>query len=133
MDYDSIKRGKNKMPLVRVNLLKGKESEYKKALLNCIHDGIVESLGVEEWDRFQRIIEYDNNDFEKPSFKSDNFMIIELTLFPGRTKEQKGLIIKTITEKINEKLLVSPEDIFIVIDEPSFDNWGFAGKQKSVK
>ena len=77
------------MPLVKVHMLRGKEPEYKKALLDCIHEGMVRTLGIEDWDRFQRIIEYEKDDFEKPSFKSDDFMIIELTLFPGRTKEQK--------------------------------------------
>ena len=119
------------MPLVRVEMKKGKSLEYKKKLLQCIHDGLMESIGIEDWDRFQRIIEYEKEDFEKPSFKSDDFMIIELTLFPGRTKEQKGKAIEVITEKINEKLSVAKEDVFIVIEEPPFDNWGFAGKQKS--
>lgn len=120
------------MPLVKVNMLSGKNPEYKKTLLECIHDGLVESIGIEDWDRFQRIIEYENEDFEKPSFKSDNFMIIELTLFPGRTKEQKGKVIEAVTGKINEKLLVAPEDVFIIIEEPPLDNWGMAGKQKSA-
>ena len=119
------------MPLVKVNMLKGKDPEYKKTLLDCIHDGMVDSLGIEDWDRFQRIIEYEKNDFEKPSFKSDDFMIIELTLFPGRTKEQKAKTIETVTRNISEKLSVAPEDIFIVIEEPPLDNWGMAGKQKS--
>ena len=120
------------MPLVKVNMLKGKNPEYKKTLLDCIHDGLVETLGIENWDRFQRIIELEKNEFEKPSFKSDDFMIIELTLFPGRTKEQKGQAIETITEKIHEKLSVAREDIFIIIEEPPLDNWGFAGRQKSA-
>ena len=120
------------MPLVKVHMLRGKESEYKKTLLNCIHDGMVNSLGIKDWDRFQRIIEYEKNDFEKPPFKSDEFMIIELTLFPGRTKEQKSRAIETITAKINEKLSIAPEDIFIVIEEPPLENWGMAGKQMSA-
>ena len=119
------------MPLVKVNMLRGKDSDYKKTLLDCIHNGMVESLGIEDWDRFQRIIEYEKNDYEMPSFKSDDFIIIELTLFPGRTKEQKKKAIETITEKISEKLSVVPGDIFIVIEEPPLDNWGMAGKQKS--
>lgn len=119
------------MPLVKVNMLKGKTPEYKKTIFDCIHEGMAETLGIEDWDRFQRIIEYEKEDFEKPSFKSDDFMIIELTLFPGRTKEQKGKAIEVITEKINEKLSVAKEDVFIVIEEPPLDNWGFAGKQKS--
>ena len=36
------------MPLVKVNMLKGKDPEYKKALLDCIHDGMVDSLGIAE-------------------------------------------------------------------------------------
>ena len=119
------------MPLVKVNMLKGKDSNYKKTLLDCIHNGMVEALGIEDWDRFQRIIEYEKNEYEMPSFKSDDFIIIELTLFPGRTKEQKNKAIETITAKISEKLSVAPGDIFIVIDEPPLDNWGIAGKQKS--
>ena len=119
------------MPLVKVNMLKGKDSNYKKTLLDCIHNGMVEALGIEDWDRFQRIIEYEKNDYEMPSFKSDDFIIIELTLFPGRTKEQKNKAIETITGKINEELSVAPGDIFIVIEEPPLDNWGIAGKQKS--
>ena len=68
---------------------------------------------------------------EETEGKTDNFMIIELTLFPGRTKEQKAKTIETITKKINENLSVAREDIFIVIEEPPLDNWGMAGKQKS--
>lgn len=39
----------------------------------------MEGLGISDWDRFQRIIEFDRTDFETPAEKSDNFMIIELT------------------------------------------------------
>ena len=76
------------MPLVRVEMLKGRSPEYKEKVLECIHDALVDAINIEDWDRFQRIIEYDKNDFEFPSFKSDSFMIIELNIFPGRTKEQ---------------------------------------------
>ncbi len=62
--------------------------------------------------------------------KSDNFMIIELTLFPVRTKEQKKAAIEIITSKLVEALSIAPEDVFIIITEPPFENWGMAGKQK---
>ena len=80
------------MPIVKVGMLRGKSVQYKKTVLDCIHKGLVDSLRIEDWDRFQQVIEYDRDVFEYPSFKSDNFMIIELTLFPGRTKEQKDNI-----------------------------------------
>ena len=118
------------MPLVKINLLKGKSAEYKKTVFDCVHQGLIESLGISDWDRFQRIIEFDRTDFEAPAEKSDNFMIIELTIFPGRTREQKKAAIEIITTKLVEALSIAPENVFIIIAEPPLENWGMAGKQK---
>ncbi len=119
-----------RMPIVKVEMLKGKSPEYKKTLLDCIHGGLVDSIGIEDWNRFQRIIEYNRNDFEFPSFKSDDFMIIELTIFPGRTKEQKEKAIEIITGNLKSRLSIDPTDIFIIMTEPPLENWGLGGKQK---
>ena len=121
------------MPLVRVDMRKGKSPEYKKTVLDCIHEGLVEAIQIEDWDRFQRIVEIEPDDFEYPSFKTENFMIIELTIFPGRTAEQKASAIQKITEKLQQKLAINPTDIFIVIHEPPFENWGMGGQQLKQK
>lgn len=118
------------MPLVRVDMIKGKDKEYKKTLLECIHEGLVESIGIEDWDRFQRIVEIDREDFETAPGKTDNFMIIEITMFPGRTKEQKKALIEHVTAKLVERLSIAATDVFIVINEPADENWGMAGKQR---
>ena len=118
------------MPLVRIDLKKGKSPDFKKKLFDCVHSGLVDSLGIEDWDRFQRIVEIAPEDFEAPEGKTDNFMIIELMLFPGRTKEQKKAAIEIITQKICDKLSLAATDIFIIINEPPLENWGMAGRQK---
>ena len=119
------------MPLVKIEMLAGKPLEYKKTVFDCVHEGLIEAFGIQVWDRFQRITEYDKSNWEIPEEKSENFMIIELTLFPGRTKEQKKAAIKIITDKLSQRLDISPTDIFIVMNEPPLDNWGMGGKQKS--
>ena len=111
------------MPLVKIEMLKGKSSEYKKGVLENVHAGLVEALGIEDWDRFQRIIEYDKADFEFLDFKSDNFMIIELTIFPGRTAGQKQGAITAIKDKLSSNLKIDPKDVFIVINDPPRENW----------
>ena len=121
------------MPLVKVEMIKGHGPEYKKAVFECIHEGLVEAIQIEDWDRFQRIVEIEPDDFEYPSFKTENFMIIELTIFPGRTAEQKASAIQKITEKLQQKLAINPTDIFIVIHETSFENWGMGGQQLKQK
>ncbi len=118
------------MPLVRVDIIKGKSASYKKQMLSCIHDTLAEALGIADWDRFQRIVEIDQNDFETAPGKSDCFTIIELTLFPGRTKEQKRAVIEGITEKLHSTLAIPIEDVFIIINEPPLENWGLGGVQK---
>lgn len=54
------------MPLVRVEILKGKSSEYKKALLDGIHQALVDTLKVPEDDRIQRLYELEKDNFELP-------------------------------------------------------------------
>ena len=118
------------MPLVRVDIIKGKSPEYKKALLDCIHDGLMEAIQIEDWDRFQRIVEINREDFETAPGKTDAFMIIEITMFEGRSKEQKKAVIECVTSRLAEKLGIQPTDVFIVIQDPPDENWGLGGKQR---
>lgn len=118
------------MPLIRIDIVKGKSPEYKKTLLDCVHEGLVEALGIEDWDRFQRIVEIDREDFEFPEGKTDAFMIIEITMFLGRTTEQKKAVIERVTVRITERLGIPATDVFIVLHEPADENWGFAGRQR---
>lgn len=118
------------MPLVRIDMVKGKSPEYKKIVLDTVHEGLMEALGIEDWDRFQRIVEIPEEDFEIPVGKTDNFMLIELTIFPGRTRDQKKAAISKITADLNTKLGIAPSDVFIIFNEPPLENWGMAGVQK---
>jgi 4-oxalocrotonate tautomerase family enzyme len=126
----NLRKGGVTMPLVRVEIIKGKSAEYKKTLLDCIHEGLMESIGIADWDRFQRIIEIDRADFETPSEKTYQFMIIEITMFQGRSKEQKKALIDTVTRKLGERFGIAPTDVFIVINDPPNENWGLGGKQR---
>lgn len=118
------------MPLVRIDMVKGKSPEYKKTVLDVVHEGLIEAFGIEDWDRFQRIVEIPKEDFEIPEGKTDNFMLIELTIFPGRSKEQKKAAITKITSDLNAKLNIAPTDVFILMNEPPLENWGMGGNQK---
>lgn len=119
------------MPLVKIEMLTGKTPEYKKTVFDCVHEGLIDAFGIQDWDRFQRIAEYDKSNWETPEGKTENFMIIELTIFPGRTKEQKKTAIERITELLVERLGIAPTDVFIVMNEPPLENWGMGGNQKS--
>jgi len=118
------------MPLVKINMIKGKDTDYKRRVFDSVHKGLMMSLGIADWDRFQRIIEIPKEDFETAPDKTDDFMIIELTLFPGRTKEQKKNAIENITSELVHNLGIAATDVFIVMNEPPMENWGMGGVQK---
>lgn len=118
------------MPLVRIEIIKGKSADYKKQILDIVHDSLVKAIQIEEWDRFQRLIEIDDEFFERSEGKTDKFAMIEITMFPGRTKEQKEKIFEEITTSLKKKLGIPETDVFIVLYEPPNENWGLAGKQR---
>ena len=53
------------MPLVRIEILKGKSQEYKKTLLDAVHDALETAIGIPDWDRFQRLYELEPECFER--------------------------------------------------------------------
>lgn len=118
------------MPLVRIEIIKGKTADYKKTLLSAVHTALKKSLGIPDWDRYQRLIEIEDEYFERSDSKTDAFTMIELTMFPGRTKETKAGVFREITEELQKQLGIRPEDVFIVINDPPSENWGLAGKQR---
>ena len=118
------------MPLVRIEILKGKDAAYRKTLLDAVHDALAAAVGIPEWDRFQRLYELEPECFERAPGKTDRFTMIEITMFKGRSRDQKAKIFEEITRALNTRLGIANTDVFIVIQEPPDENWGLAGKQR---
>ncbi len=118
------------MPLVRIEIIAGKSAEYKEQLLEGVHVALCKSLGVEDWDRFQRLYELPSECFQRSESKTDQFTMIEVTMFPGRSREQKAGMYQAIVDELKSRLNIEATDVFIVIQEPKDENWGLAGKQR---
>lgn len=118
------------MPLVRIEIQRGKSTEYKKTLLDSVHTALERALGIADWDRFQRLYELEPECFETSAGKTDQFMIITIDMFPGRSKEQKAAVFREITKELSERLGIVSTDVFIVLHEPANENWGLAGVQR---
>ena len=115
------------MPLVKIEIRKGKSAEYKKAILDGVHDALVQAFRTPDSDRFQRIYELSASDFEKPADRSDQVTIIELTIFKGRSLEAKKSLYQAIVKNLSENPGIDGHDIMIILLEPPLDNWGVRG------
>jgi len=118
------------MPLVRIEILKGRPTADKRRLLQAVHAGLVEAFGIPEDDRTQRLIEHDPENFEIPPGQSENYTLVEITAFPGRSPTAKQALYKAIVRNLGE-VGVPADDILIVLDEPAMGNWGVRGGQSA--
>ena len=110
------------MPFVKLEVKKGKSSEYKEAILDGVRDALIETIKVSEDNTFQRIYELDEVDFEYPRSRTENVTIIEITMYKGRTVETKKALYTAITCNLAQNPGIAGSDISIIIyDIPSED------------
>lgn len=115
------------MPLVKIEIRKGKPKEHKKAILDGVHDALVEAIKIPDYDKFQRIYELDEANFECPETKTDNVTLIEITMFKGRSLKAKKALYKAINDNLAQNPGIDGNDITIVLYEPPLENWGVRG------
>jgi 4-oxalocrotonate tautomerase len=119
------------MPLVRIDLRKGKSSEYHTTVGQVVYQAMVDTLGVPKDDRFQVITEHSGDDLIfDPSYpgdiqRSNDCVFIQVTLNGGRTVERKQQFYKAVAEALHESLRIRMDDIFINLVEVVKENWSF--------
>lgn len=119
------------MPLIRIEIYKGKSKAYKKAIMDGVHSALVSAFKIPEGDRNQRIYELDAENFERRSNKTTNFTIIEITAFKGRSLEAKQNLYREIFQNLKSDPGIEESDILVYINEPELENWGIKGKPAS--
>ena len=98
------------MPLVRLEVRQGRSATQKQALLDAAHAALVEALGIPDHDRMQRIVEHARDDLELPPGSSDDFVLVEVTMFAGRSRQAKRLLYQALVRNFG-MLGVAPAKI----------------------
>lgn len=57
--------------------------------------------------------------------------IVRVELWPGRTKEQKKELVKSITDAVEKVMGTAPDRTTIIFNEVSKDDWAQGGKLAS--
>jgi 4-oxalocrotonate tautomerase len=117
------------MPLVRIDLRKGKDAAYRQQVGRVVHDAMV-AVGVPTNDRFQVVSEYDADDLLfDPDYlgihRTDDLVIIQITWNEGRMVEQKKQLYKAIAEGLARSPGIRTEDVLINLVEVKKENWSF--------
>jgi phenylpyruvate tautomerase PptA (4-oxalocrotonate tautomerase family) len=117
------------MPLVRIDLRKGKDAAYRQAIGRAVYEALV-TVGVPKNDRFQVVGEHDAENFLfDPSYlginRSQDLVIIQITWNEGRTVEQKKVLYKAIVDGLSAAVGLRSEDVWISLVEVKKENWSF--------
>ena len=114
------------MPLVRIEVRRSREPEEKRAVCNAVHAAMKEALLIPEHDRHIRFIEHAPEDFQVPPGKTEDYTLVEITLFKGRSMDAKRNLYQAVVRNLGS-LGIAPADVFIVLIESPPENWGVRG------
>ena len=119
------------MPLVRIDLPKGKTAEDRKAISDGVQAALVETFNVPKDDLFQVITTHglESQIVHAPTYLgleySKDLTLIQLTVSDTRTVDQKKRLFATIVENLSRNPGLRPDDIFINLVEVKKENWSF--------
>jgi phenylpyruvate tautomerase PptA (4-oxalocrotonate tautomerase family) len=122
------------MPFIRSAVKRGTTPEQKKAIVDGIHQALVESIGMPDDELFNLVSEYEpENFFYDRKFngisRSDNLVVIEITMRRGRSDAMKKALYANIAANLEKLGKISPRDIFIFTHENDYSDWSVGNGQ----
>jgi 4-oxalocrotonate tautomerase len=118
------------MPLVRIDLRRGKPAAYRKAICDGIYTAMTDTFAVPKDDRFMIVNEHDaeNLSYAKSYLgisHTDDIVIVQITANDTRTVEQKQAFFARIATLLAQNPGLRKEDIVINLVEVKKENWSF--------
>jgi len=115
------------MPLVKIEIRTGKSVAYRQSLIESLREAFVDALQTPEAALWIRLCERKEENFPMPPGRSDDAVLIEISLMPGRSAEKKEALYRAIVEHLVCDAGVRPDDVCIVLYEPPAENWAEHG------
>jgi hypothetical protein len=97
------------------------------AVSEVVHSCVMDALHYPKDKRAHRFIQLDPDEFLYPAGRSDQYTIVEFSMFEGRSVEAKKMLIRLMFERFDRQLGISPTDLEMTIFETPKHNWGFRG------
>jgi 4-oxalocrotonate tautomerase len=120
------------MPLVRIDLVRGKSAEYRKTLGDIVYKALLDVVHIPEDDKFQVITEHAPEEINiADSYLGNRYssgvIFIQITLSTGRSIDIKKAFYRRVVDDIHDQLKMRREDVVINLVEVARENWSFGG------
>lgn len=118
------------MPFARIDLIKGKSTEYRAAVAEVVYRGIVDVLKAPDGDRFVVVSEHSaENLIYDPTFlgmkRSAAFILIQVTSTVGNNTGTKLAFYRYIADELEKVLSVRPDDVMVNLVFVAREDWSF--------
>src|SRR5262249_48295704 len=114
------------MPLALIEVRKEWPAQQAQAIIEAIYKAQVEALQLPASDRQIRYVAHKPECFHVPPGTSENYTLVQITMFSGRSIEAKRNLYQRVVSNLGA-VGIAPQDVFIVLHEAPLQNWGIRG------
>lgn len=117
------------MPLLRIDVIRGRSEEALRLLLDTIHEAVLEAFKVPMRDRYQSVTEYEPSRIVAEDTglnipRTANFVAIQVFTRP-RSREEKQTFYRLVAEKLEQRCGIAPSDVMISCVVNADEDWSF--------
>lgn len=125
---------RHSMPFIRTAVKQGTPSATKKAIVDGIHQALVDAIGMPADELFNLVSEYRSDDFHYDRqfngiARSDQLVVVEITMRRGRSDAMKKALYAAIAANLQSGAGVAPADVFIFTHENDYSDWSVGNGQ----
>ncbi|WP_339182509.1 tautomerase family protein [Oceanobacillus sp. FSL W7-1293] len=117
------------MPLIKVDLIKGREPEEIKQILDAAHQVVLEAFHVPEGDRYQVVTQHEPYEMIMKDtglgFERSDNVILFTVVSTQRTDKMKKDFYQLLTERLEQQCQIDPKDVMITFVTNGAGEWSF--------
>ena len=122
------------MPFTRITLRQGYSDAQIAQISDILQQSLEDEFAVPPHDRFQvfETLPANQRVFDSRYYsagRSDNFIQFHILAGKPRSSIQKSNLCRALCERLNAKMNISPDDVMVMIQFNTADDWSFSNGQ----
>ncbi|WP_210617366.1 tautomerase family protein [Mammaliicoccus lentus] len=117
------------MPLMKIDLIKGRKKEEIKQILDISYEVMLSTFDAPEGDRYQIVNQHEDYEMQildtGLGVERTNEVIIFTIITRPRTEKQKLSFYSEVVNELHDKVGIRREDVMFSLIENTDENWSF--------
>lgn len=119
------------MPLINIDVVRGRDPQQLRTLLDAVHSSMVEAFDVPDTDRYQILTQHEPEEMmildTGLGFERSQSVVVLRFVSKPRPESAKERLYSTLAARLERDCGVSPEDLVVAITTNDDADWSFGG------